>query len=159
SLHRYFGTPLTTLILNWIYRSKFSDIQCGMRAMTLDALKRIDLQSSSWQYASEMVLKSSLLRLRTTEVPIKFYKDREGRESHLKRGGWFTPWRAGWINLKVMFIFAPDFFLFWPSLLMLVFGLGLVVGLVHGPLEVGPIVFSLHWMLLGMALSTLGYGG
>src|SRR6185295_12248884 len=30
-LHRYFGTPLTTWILNFIYRSQFTDIHCGMR--------------------------------------------------------------------------------------------------------------------------------
>jgi glycosyltransferase involved in cell wall biosynthesis len=157
-LHRYFGTPITTQILNLIYGSKYSDIHCGMRGMTLDALKRIDLQSRSWEYASEMVLKASLLSLRTTEIPIKFYKDREGRESHHKRSGWFSPWKAGWINLRVMFLYAPEFFLLWPSVLMLGLGLGLVLGLVGGPRTVGAIGFNLHWMLLGLAMTTLGYG-
>jgi hypothetical protein len=130
-----------------------------MRAMTLDALKRIDLQSPSWEYASEMVLKAALLKLRATEVPIKFYKDREGRESHLKRGGWFTPWRAGCKNLKAMFLFAPDFFLFWPSLVMLLLGLGLVLWLTPGPRTVAGIGLDLHTMLLGLTLATLGYAG
>jgi glycosyltransferase involved in cell wall biosynthesis len=159
ALHRYFGTPLITMILNMMYQSKFSDINCGMRGMTLDALKRIALQSSSWEYASEMVLKASLLGLRTTEVPIKFYKDREGRASHLKRGGWFTPWRAGWMNLKVMFLFAPDFFLFWPSLILMALGLSLVLCLTQGPCTVAGLGLDLHAMLLGLTLSTLGYGG
>lgn len=157
-LHHYFGTPLTTLILNLIYHSKYSDIHCGMRAMTLDALKRIDLQSTSWEYASEMVLKAALLQLRTAEVPIKFYKDREGRESHHRRTGWLSPWYAGWINLKVMFLFAPDFFLFWPGILMLMVGLGLVGALAQGPFMAGEVGFDLHWMLLGLTLATLGYG-
>ena len=30
-LHRYFGTPFTTWILNTIFSSHFSDIHCGMR--------------------------------------------------------------------------------------------------------------------------------
>src|SRR5256885_10891269 len=30
----------------------------SMRGITLDALRRMDLQSQSWEYASEMVLKS-----------------------------------------------------------------------------------------------------
>jgi glycosyltransferase involved in cell wall biosynthesis len=156
-LHRYFGTPLTTQILNCIYLSRYSDIHCGMRALTLDALRRIDLQSTSWEYASEMVLKASLLGLRTAEVPIKFYKDREGRQSHHKRSGWLSPWLAGWINLKVMFLFAPDFFLFWPSIVMLLAGLTLSLGLVHGQVVIGGLGFGLHWMLLGMTLTTLGY--
>ena len=57
-LHRYFGTPLTTWILNRIYGSRFSDIHCGMRAMTREALARMELESQSWEYASEMVLKA-----------------------------------------------------------------------------------------------------
>src|SRR5439155_1712987 len=71
-LHQYFGTPLTTWILNFLYGSRFSDIHCGMRGITLDALRRMDLQSHSWEYASEMVLKSVRMELRTTEVPVRF---------------------------------------------------------------------------------------
>jgi glycosyltransferase involved in cell wall biosynthesis len=157
-LHRFLGTPVTTFILNMIYGSRYSDIHCGMRAMTLAALKRINLQSSSWEYASEMVLKAAVLRLKTAEIPISFFKDREGRESHHKRSGWLSPWFAAWINLKVMFVFAPDFFLFWPGMLSLVLGLILSIGLVGGPVRVGPVEFNLHWMLLGVAASSVGYG-
>ncbi|HTG43892.1 MAG TPA: glycosyltransferase family 2 protein, partial [Verrucomicrobiae bacterium] len=103
-LHRYFGTPLTTWILNRIYGSRYSDIHCGMRGLTRSALERIDLKSQSWEYASEMVLKAARLRLVTAEVPVKFYKDREGRMSHHRRMGWLSPWIAGWLNLKVMLV-------------------------------------------------------
>jgi glycosyltransferase involved in cell wall biosynthesis len=156
-LHRYFGTPVTTWILNLVYSTKFSDIHCGMRGLTRDALIRLDLSSQSWEYASEMVLKAVCLGLTITEVPVRFLKDREGRLSHMKRSGWLEPWRAGWINLKAMFLFAPDFFLFWPSLVLLALGLLLVLGLVHRPIQIGPIVLSLHWMLLGVTFTTLGY--
>ncbi len=108
--HQYFGTPLTTFVLNIIYGSKFSDIHCGMRAMTLEALNRINLESSSWEYASEMVIKSVKLDLKSTEVPIRFYKDREGRLSNLKRSGRMSSWYAGWLNLKVMLLYSPEFF-------------------------------------------------
>ena len=43
-LHRYFGTPLTTWILNRIYHSRYSDIHCGMRGLTREALAKIDLK-------------------------------------------------------------------------------------------------------------------
>ncbi len=68
-LHQYLGTPVTTWILNRLYSSQFSDIHCGMRGITRDALERMDLQSQSWEYASEMVLKSVHMELRTAEVP------------------------------------------------------------------------------------------
>jgi hypothetical protein len=157
ALHRYFGTPLTTWILNRIYRSRFSDIHCGMRGLTKAALLKIDLQSQSWEYASEMVLKAARLDLRIAEVPVKFFKDREGRLSHHRRAGWFSPWQAGWINLKVMLVYSPDSFLLTPGLILLFAGLGMTLLLVGGPVQVGPVVLNLYWMLLGLTCATLGY--
>jgi glycosyltransferase involved in cell wall biosynthesis len=156
-LHRYFGTPVTTWILNRLYRQRFSDIHCGMRAMTVQALRRIDLQSPGWEYASEMVLKAAKLRLRTTEVPVRFLRDREGRESHHKRAGWRSPWKAGWDNLKVMFLYAPEALLLVPGLLLLVPGLALSIALIGGPIDVGEFELSLNWSLLGMTATTVGY--
>jgi len=155
-LHRYLGTPVTTLILNVIFSSRFSDIHCGMRGITLDALSRMDLRSQSWEYASEMVLKSVHMGLRTEEVPIRFLKDRDGRLSHHKRSGWFSPWHAAWINLRAMFVYGANFFLFRPGLIVLALGLLLTLPLSLGSVAVGPITFSLHWMLLGVSLSILG---
>jgi glycosyltransferase involved in cell wall biosynthesis len=156
-LHQFFGTPLTTWILNRMYGAGFSDIHCGMRAMTADALRRIDLQSQSWEYASEMVIKAAKLRLRTAEVPVRFYRDRDGRESHHKRLGWWSPWAAGWRNLSVMLVYAPDFFLVVPGLVALLAGLVLSGLLVAGPIRIGGLGLDLHFMLLGLALSMLGY--
>jgi glycosyltransferase involved in cell wall biosynthesis len=159
ALHRYFGTPLTTLLLNLLYGSRFSDIHCGMRGISRQALRRMDLQSQSWEYASEMVLKSVHMDLKTAEVPVRFLKDSEGRLSHHKRAGWFSPWHAGWINLKAMFIYGADFFLFRPGLLLLFVGLLLTLPMTFGPITIGPVTFSLYWMLLGLTLSVLGLHG
>src|SRR5947209_4149511 len=156
-LHQYFGTPVTTWILNFMYGTRYSDIHCGMRAMTREALERIHLESQSWEYASEMVLKAAKLRLKIGEVPVRFYKDREGRLSHHKRSGWMSPWKAGWINLKVMFLYAPDFFLMKPGWIMFVLGLLLTISLIGGPFPLFGIGLDLHSMLLGMTLTTLGY--
>jgi hypothetical protein len=156
-LHQYFGTPVTTWILNFMYGTRYSDIHCGMRAMTREALSRINLESQSWEYASEMVLKAAKLRLNISEVPVRFYKDRDGRLSHHKRAGWLSPWRAGWINLKVMFLYAPDFFLMKPGWIMFVLGLLLTTSLIGGPYQFGGVGLDLHSMLLGITLTTLGY--
>lgn len=155
-LHRYFGTPLTTWILNVMYGTRFTDIHCGMRGATLDALKRIDLTSQSWEYASEMVLKSVHLGLRTAEVPVSFLKDPEGRVSHLVRSGWTTPWKAGWINLKAMFVFGADFFLMVPGIFLLLIGLVPLCLLAAGPLTIAGVTFSINAMLLCLAAAVLG---
>jgi glycosyltransferase involved in cell wall biosynthesis len=156
-LHRYFGTPITSWILNVIYGTRYSDIHCGMRAMTLEALKRMSLQSQSWEYASEMVLKAAKLKLASAEVPIRFYRDRPGRSSHHKRSGWLSPWIAGWSNLRVMLVYAPDVFLLRPGMLLLIFGTILTLMLAGGPVMVGYLGLNLHWMLLGLTLATVGY--
>ena len=131
-LHRYFGTPLTTWLLNRIYRTKYSDIHCGMRGITKYGLEKIQLTSSGWEYASEMVLKAARTGLKISEVPVKFYKDRDGRESHLKRGGFLTPWIAGWINLKVMLVYSPDSFLLKPGAALFFSGIFLsILSLFH----------------------------
>jgi hypothetical protein len=155
-LHRYLGTPVTTWVLNVIFRSHFSDIHCGMRGITRDAFERMGLRSQSWEYASEMVLKSVHMKLRTEEVPIRFLKDREGRLSHHKRSGWFSPWQAAWINLRAMFVYGADFFLFGPGIFLAIVGCALMLPLSLGPVTIGPITFSLYWMLLGLTLATLG---
>jgi glycosyltransferase involved in cell wall biosynthesis len=156
ALHRYFGTPLTTAILNVLYGTHFSDIHCGMRGISTAALRRIDLESQSWEYASEMVLKSMRLELKTVEAPVRFLKDPEGRLSHMKRNGWLEPWRAGWMNLKAMFLYGADFFLLRPGLLLLTLGLALSLPATFGPVSAGPLVLSMNWMMLGLTLAVLG---
>ncbi|HEV2805078.1 MAG TPA: glycosyltransferase family 2 protein [Chthoniobacterales bacterium] len=156
-LHRYFGTPLTTWILNRIYGSHYSDIHCGMRGLTRTALARIDLKSQSWEYASEMVLKAARLKLQTAEVPVKFYKDREGRFSHHRRMGWLSPWVAGWLNLKVMLVYTPDSFLLKPGILLTAIGALIACVLAPGPITVSGVGFSLYWLLFGVTCVTLGY--
>ena len=155
ALHRWFGTPVTTEILNVLYSTRFSDIHCGMRGITREAFERIELESQSWQYASEMVLKSVCLGLRTTEVPVRFLKDKDGRLSHMKRNGWLEPWRAGWINLRSMLTHGADFFLLRPGRVLFMAGLLLMLCGTMG-LTLGPITFSIYWSLLGLTLAVVG---
>jgi hypothetical protein len=156
ALHRYFGTPLTTFILNLIYGTRFSDIHCGMRGMTAKALRGMRLSSRSWEYASEMVVKSVRMKLKTVEVPVTFHKDRPGRVSHHRRIGWLSPWHAGWINLKAMLIYGADFFVLKPGLLMLLCGVAVALALAAGPVTAGGVTFSLNTMLLGGTLAIIG---
>jgi hypothetical protein len=156
ALHRYFGTPLTTSILNVIFGSAFSDIHCGMRGLTRDALVRMDLRSQGWEYASEMVLKSVHMGLATTEVPIDFHASPKGRLSHMKRRGVLEPWRAGWTNLRAMLTYGVNFFLLKPGLVLLVLGLSFLLPLTFGPLSIGLAVLSLNTMLLATTVATLG---
>lgn len=155
-LHQYFGTPITTWILNRIFGSKFTDIHCGMRGIELNALRRIQLRSSSWEYASELVLKSIRYKLRTVEVPVNFYKDRNGRLSHHKRSGWLSPFKAAWINLEIMLVNGADYFLIKPGRCLFIVGSLITLGLSLGPINIGPVGLSLFWMLLSSTFGLVG---
>ncbi len=159
ALHRYFGTPLTTWILNRVYATKFTDMACGMRGVTREDLVAMDLRSDSWDYTAEMMAKAVLMGLRTTELPVPLLKDREGRVSHHKRAGWRSPWEAAWINLRVMFVHRPDFFLLKPGLITFLVGLLIALPLSIGTITIGPVSFSLYWMLFGTTLTIVGLQG
>jgi glycosyltransferase involved in cell wall biosynthesis len=156
AMHRYFGTPITTWVLNRMYGSKFSDIHCGMRGITTDAFQRMGIRSQSWEYASEIVLRSVRMRLRTAEVPVRFLRDPPGRVSHHRRRGWLSPWKAGWTNLRAMFVYGADFFVYRPGIFVTCLGLILTLPLTFGPITIGPITFSLYWMLVGVTLTVVG---
>jgi glycosyltransferase involved in cell wall biosynthesis len=158
-LHRYLGTPVTTWMLNRIYASKFSDTACGMRGITADAFRRMRIRSESWEYASEMVLRSVRMKLKTAEVPVRFLRDQPGRVSHHKRTGWTSPWKAGWTNLRAMFVYGADFFIYKPAIFLTCLGLVLTLPLTFGPIEFGPVTFSLYWMLIGMTFTLVGVHG
>jgi hypothetical protein len=127
-----------------------------MRAITREALVRMQLASESWQYASEMVLKSVHMKLRTAEVPVRFLKDPDGRVSHHKRSGWLSPWKAGWENLEVMLTHGAEFFTIRPGLFLCACGLILILPLSLGPVRIGSLTFSLYSMLVGLTLAVLG---
>src|SRR4030095_2026009 len=81
---------------------------------------------------------------------------REGRLSHHKRSGWFSPFHAAWINLRAMFIHGAEFFLFKPGFVFLALGLLFTLPLTFGPITIGKVTFSLYWMLVGVTLSVVG---
>jgi hypothetical protein len=127
-----------------------------MRGITREGLLAMSLESDSWEYASEMVIKSVQMGLRTTEVPVDFLHDRNGRVSHHKRAGWLSPWRAAWSNIRAMFVYGSDFFMLKSGLVAFAVGLLITLPLSDGPIKIGHLTFSLYWMLLGMTLTVIG---
>ena len=124
--------------------------------MTRRELAAMDLDSDSWDYSSEMIAKSVHMGLRTTEVPVPLLKDRNGRVSHHKRRGWLSPFQAAWLSQRSLLVYGPDFFVLKPGLALFVIGLLLTIPLSLGPIAIGPINFSVYWMLFGMTLTVAG---
>ncbi len=143
ALHRYIGNPVLTWILNTLFSSRISDAHCGLRAISKDALKKLNLRSGGMEFASEMLIEAVCKDLRIAEVPIT-YSPRKG----LSKLHSFTD---GWRHVRFMMLYRPVPFLLVPGLLALVFGLALSGGVY---LQGGS---RMHSLILGGLLLIIGY--
>jgi len=87
-LHRFVGTPFLSSIFHILYGHKIGDINCGMRAISRQALDSLELKTTGMEFASEMIVRAVKKKLKIKEIPIDYYK-RKG-ESKLKTipDGW-----------------------------------------------------------------------
>ena len=155
--NRYLGNPVLSGVLNIFYRSGLRDAHCGLRAFTKDAFLKMRLTSGGMEFASEMVVKAALLKLKCTEVPITLHPDGRGREPHLR------PWRDGWRHLKYLFMLSPFWLYFIPSAILILLSVFVFTALLLTPpgkvFALGPLWFGDHWIILAGGLFTIGYGG
>ncbi|MBN1494500.1 glycosyltransferase family 2 protein [Candidatus Peregrinibacteria bacterium] len=150
-LHRYLGTPILTFILNLLFKLKISDCNSGMRCLTKKSFNEMKLCSSGMEFASEMLIKAGLLKLKIKEIPITLYKDKRDKAPHL------NTWRDGWRHLKFMFLYSPTYLFLIPGIILTILGIGIMIVLVGGPIKILNTIFDYHSALLGSLLCILGY--
>ncbi|MCZ7356116.1 MAG: glycosyltransferase [Candidatus Methanoperedens sp.] len=144
-LHRYIGNPVLTRVLNMLFKTQLSDAHCGMRAITKDALEKLDLKSEGMEFASEMIIEAARKKLRITEVPINYYPRKTPSKLH--------SWGDGWRHLRFMMLYNPTPFLSIPgSLLFLLGGFMTFTLELRGNVE----TTSLHSFILGSMLAIIG---
>ena len=144
--NRYLGNPFSTGLLNRLFRAGVSDVHCGMRAITKDAYRSLDLHTTGMEFASEMVIRAAMVGMHISEVPITFHPDGRGRAPHLR------PWRDGWRHLKTILIFSPTALFLVPGLALLALGLVLMTAQMVAPMG-EPLRFfgfrmDFHWAIL-----------
>jgi hypothetical protein len=150
--NRYIGNPALTGILNLFFRSGISDAHCGLRAIRKDAFQRLQLSRSGMEFASEMVIKGALLKLRMTETPATLAPDLRARAPHLR------PWRDGWRHLRYLFMLSPTWVFGMPGILALLLGLFILGGSAAEHLWPGAVpAIGDYWTILGSALLAIGH--
>jgi glycosyltransferase involved in cell wall biosynthesis len=102
-LHRHLGNPVLSALGRLFFGINIGDFHCGLRAFDREAILGLNLHSTGMEFASEMVIKSSLMDLRIAEIPTNLRPNPPGRTPHLKT------WRDGWRHLKFMLSFSPKF--------------------------------------------------
>jgi glycosyltransferase involved in cell wall biosynthesis len=149
-LHRWVGNPVLTRLLNLLFRARVSDAHCGMRGFTKDAYRRMQLQTTGMEFASEMIIKAALGNLRIAEIPITLRPDGRSRPPHLRS------FRDGWRHLRFMLLFSPTHLFVLPGLLCMALGLVPLLALGGGPRQLFGINFDVHYMVVGSLLTVLG---
>jgi glycosyltransferase involved in cell wall biosynthesis len=149
--HRWIGNPILSGLLNFLFRAGVSDAHCGMRGFSKDAYRRMQLQTTGMEFASEMVIKAALASLKIGEIPITLHRDRRSRPPHLRS------FRDGWRHLRFMLLFSPTHLFLVPGLIGMMIGLLVQVALVQGPRSAFGLNFDIHYMVLGSLLTLLGF--
>jgi len=150
-LHKYFGNPGLTAILNTLFHARIGDGYCGMRGFTRSLYDRLDLRSTGMEFALEMIIKSAQIGAHIAEIPIILWPDKRGRAPHLRS------FRDGWRSLRFMLLYAPNWLFLLPGAALVLAGLFLVFWLLPGPRQIAPHVgLDIHTMIFGVIFTLLG---
>lgn len=150
-LHRYLGTPVLSRLIKGFFRLEITDCNCGMRAFTRSAFDRLALVSGGMEFASEMIIKCGLYRMKVTERPCSLRRDTRNKPSHLRT------WRDGWRHLRFILLFAPHVIFQIPGWTMLIVGLAITCAVLPGPIHLAGRVVDFHYLFYSIPLVIIGY--
>lgn len=153
--HRYIGNPILTGVLNLFYHSKLSDAHTGFRAISREAITKLNLKTTGMEFASEMIVAALRMKLRITEVPIVYYS----RLGTSKLNSLSDAWR----HLRFLLLFSPTWLYLVPgSFLFLGGGTALVLSgwgklvFFHHTWDIHAMVFFVLFCLLGSQIIMMG---
>lgn len=151
--NRHIGNPALTGVLNLFFRSGINDAHCGLRAISRDAFAQLGLSGEGMEFASEMVIKASLKKMRVAQVPATLSVDLRDRAPHLR------PWRDGWRHLRFLLMFSPTWIFGGPALLAMALACAILANVALHRLGVltGIETYGASSMIVGGFLLTIGH--
>ena len=66
-----FGNWLATKLIKWFYKVEFTDLG-PFRAVSYDALLKIDMEDKTFGWTVEMQVKAAKLKMKCTEIPVDY---------------------------------------------------------------------------------------
>jgi hypothetical protein len=150
-LHRWLGNPLLSALVRLMFGAPVTDTYCGMRAFSRKLYDRLDQRCTGMEFATEMIIKSTLYDARIGEVPITLHPD--GRRAH---GPHLRTFRDGWRTLRFFLLFSPRWLFLVPGLLMILVGLAGYATVLPG-LRIGGVELGAHSLLVASLAILLGY--
>ena len=155
ALHRWFGNPALTRILNLLFGTRYTDVYCGFRAFSRETYERIRPVSPGMEFNLELAINAGLAGLRVREIPIVL-APRKG-ESKLRT------FRDGWRSLRMMLLYSPNKLFLAPGATLLVLGLAVHLAVLLGLVRFGgrpaagvTAVFATIFSVVGFEILSLG---
>ena len=149
--HRWIGNPVLSMTGRIFFGSHVRDFHCGLRGFSVDAFRRMRLNTTGMEFASEIVVKASLASMKVSEVPITLHKDGRSRSPHLRT------WRDGWRHLRFLLLFCPRWLFVIPGVALMLLGSLMTLWLLGGTRYVGSVGLDIHTMLVSGVFALIGY--
>jgi glycosyltransferase involved in cell wall biosynthesis len=149
-LHRYLGNPVLSYLGRLLFRIPVGDFHCGIRAFRKDAFLRMNLRTTGMEFASEMIVKSSLLGQKITEVPTTLSPDGRSRAPHLRT------WRDGWRHLRFLLLYSPRWLFLYPGLAATLVGFLVTIWLLPAKRAIGSVHFDVDTLTCAIGLMLIG---
>ncbi|MCG2431940.1 glycosyltransferase family 2 protein [Aequorivita xiaoshiensis] len=150
-LHKYLGNPVLSFIGRLFFKSKIGDFHCGLRGFSKEAYYKMELKTTGMEFASEMIVKSSLKDLKITEVNTILSPDGRSRPPHL------NTWRDGWRHLRFLVLYSPNWLFLIPGLLLFIFGIITSSFLLFGTVSIGSVNFGVHTLIFTSGFVLIGF--
>jgi glycosyltransferase involved in cell wall biosynthesis len=150
-LHRYFGNPALTQMGRLFFQSPVGDFYCGLRGFRKDAYERLGLRTTGMEFATEMIVKATLLKQQIAEVPTTLSPDGRSRPPHLRT------WRDGWRTLRFFLLYSPRWLFLYPGTALMLAGGLLGAWLLPAQRTVGGVIFDVHTLVYTAAFVLLGF--
>lgn len=150
-LHRWWGNPMFSFLVRLWFGAPIHDVYCGLRGFRKDFQETLEQCCTGMEFATEMIIKSSLRGAKIAEVPITLHPD--GRKAHAPH---LKTFRDGWRTLRFFLMCSPKWLFFLPGVLLLLSGLFLGAIALQN-VKIGPATFDAHTLLFASLSFILGY--
>lgn len=149
--HRWIGNPVLSGLGKLFFNSSVHDFHCGLRAFRKKAIMDLKLSTGGMEFASEMVVKSTLCKLKIDQIPITLRCDRRSSSPHLRS------WRDGWRHLRFLLLYSPKWLFVLPGLLLTIAGAFGFILLLPKPFTIRGVTFDLNSLLVSSVAILTGF--
>lgn len=142
-LHRWFGNPFLSSLVRIMFQTSVHDVYCGMRGFRREWQASLDQRCTGMEFATEMIIKSTLFGGAMDQVPITLHPDgRINQRSHLRT------FRDGWRTLRFFMLLSPRWTFLVPGASLAILGFVLCALALPG-VRIGGVSLDIHTLLVG----------